>query len=602
MEKQIKVRCKGSIELTLQEIQDFQGSLKELTEENFLKLRQSIIVHGFIQPFAIWVKPNGDKKILDGHQRSFTLKRIEKEGYILPNKFPCYEVEAENEAEAKRILLQKVSEYGKVDKQGLYEYIEDAEISHMELDSDFNIPDLDYEDFKLDYYEDEEPEPEQEESRKGNLNKNFVVPPFTILDTRQGYWQDRKKYWREEIGDNGESREGTLAKDSIMADINSGVSILDPVLAEIVNKWFVPTLEVAKTFDCFAGDTVFGFVSGTMGNHFTGVELRKEQAELNNNRVADAGLNAFYINDDGQNVAKHIEKESQDLLFSCPPYYDLEVYSDLENDASNQETYEDFLKILDNAFSEAITCLKDNRFAVITVGDLRDKEGFYYRFCDHIKDIFERNGCRLYNHMIIVDMIGTAHMRANNAMKNRKVIKTHQDVLVFYKGEPKDIQKHFKNLNLDLDLQPEPIVETDKLRYLTADDFNALESLRKPCVKDKQIMYLQGGIIKEALENKHMVGIFDNDELVAYVWFKNMPRKKVTKIEEIISTKKGLGRELVELVISQAEYPKLILECVKENTATDFYKKLNFKVVDEKDGKVPVYVFERDLANESTDV
>ncbi len=81
-----------------------------------------------------------------------------------------------------------------------------------------------------------------------------------------------------------------------------------------------------------------------------------------------------------------------------------------------------------------------------------------------------------------------------------------------------------------------------------------------------------------------------------------MPRKKVTKIEEIISTKKGLGRELVELVISQAEYPKLILECVKENTATDFYKKLNFKVVDEKDGKVPVYVFERDLANESTDV
>ena len=45
----------------------------------------------------------------------------------------------------------------------------------------------------------------------------------------------------------------------------------------------------------------------------------------------------------------------------------------------------------------SIKCLKDNRFAVVTVGDVRDKKGFYYRFVDDIKDIFKRNGILLYN-------------------------------------------------------------------------------------------------------------------------------------------------------------------------------------------------------------
>ena len=101
-------------------------------------------------------------------------------------------------------------------------------------------------------------------------------------------------------------------------------------------------------FDCFAGDSVFGYVSAHLGNEFIGIEIRPEQAQLNNERVE--GMTARYINDDGQNVAQHIAPESQDLLFSCPPYFDLEKYSDLENDASNQDSYEDFIKILENAF------------------------------------------------------------------------------------------------------------------------------------------------------------------------------------------------------------------------------------------------------------
>ena len=225
--------------------------------------------------------------------------------------------------------------------------------------------------------------------------------------------------------------------------LSAGVSLLDPVMAEIVCRWF--GLENCKTFDCFAGDSVFGYVSAYLGNDFTGIELRPEQVSLNNERVE--GMTARYICDDGQNVARHIAPASQDLLFSCPPYFDLEKYSALENDASNQDSYEDFIKILENAFKSAVTCLKDDRFAVIVVGDVRDKlTGFYYDFCGDIKRIFKEAGMPLYNEIILIETGASTALRASRYMETRKVAKMHQNILVFYKGNTKEIKKTFKKI------------------------------------------------------------------------------------------------------------------------------------------------------------
>lgn len=278
--------------------------------------------------------------------------------------------------------------------------------------------------------------------KNGSLCERFVVPPFSVLDARQGYWKERKKQWRELIGDNGESRQETLAKGSIMAEINNGVSLLDPVLAEVICKWF--GIDGGTAFDTFAGDSVFGYVSSKLGNTFTGIELRKEQADLNNERVQ--GMRAKYICDDGQNVLDHIGAGTQDLFFSCPPYFNLEVYSDKENDASNQDTYDDFMRIIENAFAGAIKCLKNDRFAVVVCGDIRDKNGAYYGFPDDIKRIFVNNGCVLYNELILVDPIGSAMLRCARLMRNRKVTKVHQNVLVFYKGNLKNIKNNYKTI------------------------------------------------------------------------------------------------------------------------------------------------------------
>lgn len=351
------------------------------------------------------------------------------------------------------------------------------------LANEWDSQDLD--DWGLDVWQDNS---DGENSKSGNsspanasLNDRFVVPPFSILDTRKGYWQARKKMWRELIGDMGESRNDTLIQspeikykdlyqrtrkhreelglsfkdylEKYVPDdvkereagkvLSAGVSLLDPVMAELVCRWF--GLESCKSFDCFAGDSVFGYVSAHLGNEFVGIELRPEQAQLNNERTE--GMAARYICDDGQNVAKHINADSQDLLFSCPPYFDLEHYSDLENDASNQKSYDDFIQILRNAFTAAIDCLKENRFAVIVVGDVRDKStGFYYDFCGDIKRIFKDGGMSLYNEIILIETGASTALRASRYMESRKVAKMHQNILVFYKGKTKDIKKHYKKI------------------------------------------------------------------------------------------------------------------------------------------------------------
>lgn len=317
-----------------------------------------------------------------------------------------------------------------------------------------------------------------------SLNDRFVVPPFSILDTRKGYWQARKKMWREQIGDMGESRNDKLItspeikyKDLYQRTrkhreelgvsfkeyiekyvpakvlehkaskvLSKGVSLFDPVLSETMCKWFTP-YEGAKIFDCFAGDTYKGLVFAMCGFSFRGVELRQEQVDINNRVLEGRGLDIEYICDDGRNVAQHFDPESQDMLFSCPPYYDLEVYSEDERDASNQGTYEEFIAILDKAFKAALTCLKPNRFAVVVVGDVRDKKtGFYYGFADDVKRIFKEGGASLYNEIILVETAASTALRASRYMDSRKVGKMHQNVLVFYKGNTKEIKNNFKKI------------------------------------------------------------------------------------------------------------------------------------------------------------
>ena len=413
---------------------------RQLTKEQHKDLTDSIKRFGLVDPLIVNTHKERKNILVGGHQRL----KIAQELNI--KDIPCVEVKL-TPAKERELNIRLNKNSGEWDYDALANNFDVGELTEWGFTDD-----------ELQFYVDE-PINEAVET----LAERFIVPPFSVLDTRQGYWIDRKKAWKELIQDNGESRENLIQKigkvdktagygkrydkERIKPNsLSNGVSILDPVLAEIANRWF--GIDNGNTFDCFAGDSVFGYVSSYLGNEFTGIELRKEQAELNNDRIKEFSKSK-YICDDGQNVLKHIEINSQDLLFSCPPYFDLEVYSDLKNDASNQKEYGNFLKIIEKAFIDSLKCLKDNRFAVITVGDIRDKKGFYRNFISDVKNIFIGNGALLYNEMILIEVLGSLPLRVARYMKHRKVGKCHQNVLVFYKGDPTQIKENYRELRFE---------------------------------------------------------------------------------------------------------------------------------------------------------
>lgn len=285
------------------------------------------------------------------------------------------------------------------------------------------------------------------EGEMGSMAKNFLAPPFSVLDTKQKYWIDRKKAWDKLICDKGETRQNTLDKDGgLVASVNEGVSILDGALAEVMCHWFAkPGMHV---FDPFAGDSVFGYVACTKGLTFTGIELRQEQVDLNQGRLDKDGLSGRYICDTSENMHKYIEPESMDFMFSCPPYADLEVYSDDPNDLSNM-SHEDFFKLYDKILASTYNHLKPNRFAVVVTSEVRAKDGQYIGLVPSTIRTMEKAGYKFYNEIILLNSIGTLPLRAGKSMQaTRKVGRCHQNVLVFYKGDFDQIKANYGELEL----------------------------------------------------------------------------------------------------------------------------------------------------------
>ena len=289
---------------------------------------------------------------------------------------------------------------------------------------------------------------------KRTMSDYFGVAPFSILNTVDKDWQQRKQRWNELINDKGNAREGALmGKDDKTCSevtlkiqkLNNGVSILDAVLAELMIKWF--TEKGFSTFDPFAGDTVFGFISGYLKRPFVGIELRKEQADFNQMQCNRENLDCKYICDTSENMDNYIANESKDFIFSCPPYADLEVYSNLKDDLSTM-SHEDFFKIYKKILQKTYSKLRNNRFAVIVTSEVRDKRtGEYIRLVPKTINIMADAGYLFYNDLILVNSCGTLPLRTGKSMNaGRKVGRRHQNILVFYKGDPKQIKNNFSEL------------------------------------------------------------------------------------------------------------------------------------------------------------
>ena len=416
--------------IPIEDIKPYKNNAKLHPEEQIQQIKNSILEFGFKDPIAIW-----NDTIVEGHGRLLAAQEL---GY---KELPVIRLDDLTDEQRKAYTLA----HNKLTMNSDF----DLDILTAELD---DITDIDMSDFGFDLNLDEDTPINDVEHI--SLNDRFIVPPFSVLDTRQGYWQDRKKQWLSQgIESNlGRSQNLTFAidKSDYMQTGCKGVavqtSVFDPVLCEIMYKWF--NVNNGTIYDRFAGGSVRGIIAEKLGYKYKGIDLRQEQIDENNRQAAAIGVTPEWYCDDSLNADKYIDDNSADMIFTCPPYANLEVYSDDKRDISNM-SYDEFCRIYSQILSIACRKLKNDRFAVVVIGDVRDKKGAYRQLVDYTRKILTDNGLVLYNDFVLVEAVGTGAIRAPKQFNaQRKAIKTHQNVLVFYKGDIKMIKTNFETLNI----------------------------------------------------------------------------------------------------------------------------------------------------------
>ncbi len=278
------------------------------------------------------------------------------------------------------------------------------------------------------------------------LRDKFIEPPFSILDTKSGSWQKRKKLWsrkgiKSEVGRDATTfnikqwADDKAAKGELKGNyLPSDTSIFDPALCEVMYHWFCEPN--GTILDPFAGGSVRGIVANYLGYKYTGIDIRQEQIDSNREQARDIlsedNQPIWYVGDSNKVLEEQQWNQKFDFLFSCPPYGDLEVYSDLDGDISNMP-YEKFLEVYESIIQKSCGLLKDEGYACFVVGEIRDKKGNYIGFVPDTIKAFQKCGMKYYNEAILLNTIASASIRAGGNMRSKKLVKVHQNVLIFRK-------------------------------------------------------------------------------------------------------------------------------------------------------------------------
>jgi len=362
-----------------------------------------------------------------------------------------------------------------------------------------------------------------------------MIKPFSILDTRSKEWQERKRWWINTYNIQSElGREDTESRARFWED--NTVSIFDATLCEKMYEWFCP--KEGRVLDPFAGGSVRGIVATEMGFIYNGIDLSDEQIEANKKQSDKPN----WITGDSEWVIDSIYDKTQDFVFTCPPYYDLEKYTDNPADLSNMNA-DSFDKKYYSILKKAAAKLKDNRFFAVVVSEVREqsvtgnyKIGKYKGLVWKTIRACEEAGLHFYNDMILFNSQHQAARVVDTYFKrNRKVASVHQNILVFVKGNPdiaaEDIEwdgtyecvvdgkqyKSFREAAISID--PNELVATEVQRRCRSTkskykEWQIIGEETKPDIKyevdgvpfenPKQVAELIGGDISESIARNYI--------------------------------------------------------------------------------------------------
>ena len=262
--------------------------------------------------------------------------------------------------------------------------------------------------------------------------------------SREGCWQGEKGYSQVVNTKRKLDKDGNVVVST--KSHNGNASVLDPVACEVIARFFMPK-DGKRIYNPFGGGVQFGFVSGACGYEYVASEIRQNQCDANN-KICKEFEGVKWVQSDS---SKYVPDGEFDLVFTCPPYYKVEIYRDYDGKPPAGEinavsTYEEFRDLLFAGYKQAIASLKENRFFVVMTGDSRNKKGGYH--CHEAETVvfMKEQGLQVYNQIVYLECEFTRLAHAKTTLNTRKFPKREQKIIVGYKGDPKNISQHFSKI------------------------------------------------------------------------------------------------------------------------------------------------------------
>lgn len=300
------------------------------------------------------------------------------------------------------------------------------------------------------------------------LKDRYGWPPFSVLNTISFDWQRRKDEWENVIVDSTIGRDtkrfnatptNIFSSRGSNAKKAESISSFDPYLCELMYRWFSRPGD--RILDPFAGGNVRGLVAAVLGRDYFGIDLSPTQVLANvdsydtmKDKYTNISGDAFWINSDSFTHLPRMKNKEFDMVLTCPPYYNLEVYTKDPRDLSRQPSYDEFLYKYRTILKESVRCLKDDSFFIIVVSEIRanahDISNSHYLGLvpDTIK-ILQNCNLSYYNEIILMNNIGSLPVRAPKFFdRTRKIGRHHQNILVFYKGDLANIEEKFGKVSV----------------------------------------------------------------------------------------------------------------------------------------------------------
>lgn len=264
------------------------------------------------------------------------------------------------------------------------------------------------------------------------IKKNSMKDRLGFLPT--SLWKPNisiTKELKETINDTAQIR---ITLNSNRSDRRSGInnekcSVFNPHLAQMILSAYCSSN--AKIYDAFGGGGTRGYIATKMGYEYFGVEIRKEEVDRIKKQFVKWDL-SFNIMLGDSRVYKPI-KESFDFSFTCPPYFDLELYSYIEGDLSNSKNYNQYLIELNKVIKNVYDCLKKDSFSVWVVGNFRNKSGELESLNGDLVRIAKQIGFKFWDEIIWFGTPKVALTRCGKFEANRKCVRMHEYIIVLKK-------------------------------------------------------------------------------------------------------------------------------------------------------------------------